>query len=162
VRPTAPLDVALTTPNLVLFKDKPEILRQVSTEVLEFGSALDHVVDDLTYVMRSMEKAIGIAAVQIGVASRMGILELNWGNKSLGKPFVMINPVVLASGGITVKDESCLSFPGMLVKKRRSDLVRIRCQDVNGITQERMFRGIWARCILHEIDHMNGKLIIDN
>lgn len=146
---------------LVLFKDHPDSLRRVSTEVTEFGSSLTHVVDDMTYVMRAIEKAIGIAGIQVDETLRIGILELNYRQKDRGKPFVMVNPKVITYGGLTLFNESCLSLPGQVFKKRRSDLIKIRYQDVEGNSVDRIFRGLWARCVAHEIDHMNGKLIID-
>ena len=146
---------------IVLFKDHPETLRQVSQEVTEFGTALVYAIDNMTYVMRSCHKAIGIAAIQVNEPLRLGILELNYDKKNVGKPFVMVNPQVISSGGLVLNNESCLSLPGQVVKKHRADLLKLRYQTVEGKWEEQTFRGLWARCVAHEIDHMNGKLIID-
>lgn len=146
---------------LALFKETPEILRKISVPVVEFGSSLNHVIDDMTYVMRSCEKAIGIAAVQVHEPIRLGILELNHRTKDPGKPFVLVNPEILSHGGLELNDESCLSLPGMKIKKRRATLLKVRFQTVEGKRDEILFRGLWARCVAHEIDHLNGKLIID-
>ena len=146
---------------IILYKEHPDVLRMTSLEVKEFGSTLDGVIDDLTYVMRSCNKAIGIAAVQTNVLLRLGLLELNYGTANVGKPFVMINPKIITSSGSTSNNESCLSLPGVIVKKYRMDLFKVEYQTVEGKWEKKIFRGLWARCVAHEIDHMNGKLIID-
>lgn len=139
-----------------------DILRQRSEPVLEFGSALTQVIDDMTYVMRGLTiTATGITAVQIGVHKRISLLEMNWRSKKKGKPLVMVNQTVMNREGSSTIDEGCLSFPRNFYKIERPSLVRVKYWNEEGREKTGFFHEIMARCVLHEIDHMDGLLYTD-
>lgn len=146
---------------LVVYPD--ERLRVKSQPVVEFGSALDGLVDDMTWVMRKLVgNAMGISAVQVGQHQRIGLLELDWKKIKKRRPLVLCNPIVMATQiPNVVGDEGCLSFPGKFFKIQRPGSVIIRYWDYNGRERQSVFDGMLARCMLHEIDHMDGILFID-
>lgn len=145
---------------LVLFPD--ERLRVKSEPVQEFGSVLNRAIDDMTYTMRVLTpNGIGITAVQCGIHQRMAILDISFQQKRKIKPLVICNPVLLAEEGNALGNEGCLSFPGKFEKIKRAQIIRIKYQDEEGKDQYSFFHNLWARCVLHEIDHMDGILFID-
>ena len=107
---------------------------------------------------------LGLAAPQIGINLRM--LVMDCADKDGGEepePTCVINPeILLASDDMNVREEGCLSFPGMFSDVERPADVRVRYIDQNGKEHERDFHGLWATCVQHEIDHLNGTLFIDH
>ncbi len=146
---------------IVLYPDST--LRAKSNLVTDFGSALDRVVEEMTYATRILaHNGIGLAAVQVREPLRLGILDLNYKSKKPGKPVVMCNPIILSRGMAVVGDEGCLSFPGKFIKVKRSLAIQVQYQDQEGRTRKQFFKDMWARCVLHEMDHMDGILFIDH
>ena len=78
------------------------------------------------------------------------------------EPTVMVNPEVIgASDDLNTYDEGCLSIPDVYADVTRPEAVRVRWLDLDGSVQERDMDGLWATCVQHEIDHLDGKLFID-
>jgi len=95
--------------------------------------------------------AVGLAAPQIGVMQRVFVYKLD------GEPTCMINPKILdASPEFTIEPEGCLSFPGVYVRVKRSREILVEFQDVFGNKNQLKTEGFTARCIQHEIDHLDG------
>ncbi len=132
------------------------ILRKRSEEV---GIVDDEMKQFLSHMARMMYKydGIGLAAPQIGVNKRVIVIDPG---KGLLK---MANPKILeVKGDFVVEEEGCLSFPGVYVDvPRRIDYVVVSALDADG--KERIWKGsgLFARVVQHEIDHLNGKVIID-
>ncbi len=79
------------------------------------------------------------------------------------RPMVMFNPEVTASSdAVNVYEEGCLSIPDQFADVTRPAEVEVRWVDMDGNEQSAGFDGIWATCVQHEIDHLNGKLFIDH
>ena len=77
-------------------------------------------------------------------------------------PMVLINPEIIAASEETnVYEEGCLSIPDQFAEVTRPKQVQVRWMDLNGGEQTQEFDGLWATCVQHEIDHLNGKLFID-
>lgn len=96
---------------------------------------------------------MGICANQIGLGYRIFAL------RATPENFVIFNPrIVGSSTQQVVLEESCLSFKGLVVKVKRPQHIRMRFQTPNGETMTKQFTGITARCVQHEIDHLNGIL----
>jgi peptide deformylase len=75
---------------------------------------------------------------------------------------VLINPrVIAASSDTNIYDEGCLSIPEQYAEVERPAVVKVEWMDLNGKTQQEEFADLWATCVQHEIDHLNGKLFID-
>ena len=104
---------------------------------------------------------IGLAAPQVGVLKRAFVLDLGDGGERA--PLFVINPeLVWRSETMTVAEEGCLSLPKQFGEVARADQVRVRYLDRAGETQEIDAEGLLARCLQHEIDHLNGVLFVDH
>ena len=104
---------------------------------------------------------VGLAAVQVGVPRRLFVLDTAK-DEEPPQPLVLINPEIVALGAeMRVHEEGCLSIPDERVPIERPSTVTVRFLDREGKTQELAAEGLLATAIQHEIDHLNGKLIID-
>ena|SRR6056297_22287 len=124
--------------------------------------------DDLRVLAKDMLETmydapgIGLAAPQVGVLSRLIVLDCEKEEDSTPRPLVMFNPEILASSVETnTYEEGCLSIPEQFADVTRPEAVKVAWIDEKGNPQEEEFDGLWATCVQHEIDHLNGKLFID-
>jgi peptide deformylase len=105
---------------------------------------------------------IGLAAPQVGVLSRVIVMDCVKDPEVAPRPMVLLNPeVIWASEEMNTYDEGCLSIPDQYADVTRPKVVTVRWMDLDGVQQEETFDGLWATCVQHEIDHLNGKLFID-
>ena len=105
---------------------------------------------------------IGLAAPQIGVLNRLIVLDCVKEEGETPRPLVMFNPqVIAASDGLNTYEEGCLSIPDQYADVTRPAEVEVRWIDRNGNEQNETFDKLWATCLQHEIDHLDGKLFID-
>lgn len=135
-------------------------LKKACAPIDDISDALRALADDMLETMYDAP-GIGLAAPQIGVLSRLIVMDCV---KDEGdpEPMVMFNPEILASSDDTnVYEEGCLSIPDQFAEVTRPKEVRVGWIDQNGNPQEKDFDGLWATCVQHEIDHLNGKLFID-
>lgn len=100
-------------------------------------------------------KGVGLAAPQVGISKRIIIFDIGGGLACL------INPVIKWKDGKAVMAEGCLSFPGLSLEVKRWDKIRVSAQDLNGREVELEAGDMASRVIQHEIDHLDGVLIID-
>jgi peptide deformylase len=109
------------------------------------------------------ENGLGIAAIQIGDPARMFLVEPKLAGRNENDPPVcFINPEILWTSEETqMSDEGCLSFPDIFVQVERPMRARVRATDIDGTTFEIEGEGLLARCLLHEYDHLSGKLLVD-
>jgi len=126
------------------------------------------VTDDLRVLAKDMldtmydAPGIGLAAPQVGVLSRVLVMDCVKDPDQEPEPMVLINPeVVEASEELASYEEGCLSIPEQYAEVQRPAEVKVRWMDLEGSEQEAHFDGLWATCVQHEIDHLNGKLFID-
>jgi peptide deformylase len=113
-------------------------------------------LSEMTRLMATL-KGVGLAAIQVAIPKRFCIL------LSGQEVLVLINPVILPEleYDYETKNEGCLSLPGFLELVERPTEVTIAYRDIEFVQREAVLSGIEARCILHELDHMNGKLLVD-
>ncbi len=142
---------------IVIYGDP--VLREVSQPV----DSVDREIKDLVSVLAgTLKKAsgLGLSAVQVGVLKRVFIVDLSAVdiNETLR---VFINPEVIETSGEVELEEGCLSFPGLYQKIVRSARVKVRATDLDGNRFEMEATGMVARTILHEYDHLEGKLFVD-
>lgn len=105
---------------------------------------------------------IGLAAPQIGVTKRLIVLDCVKAVDEAPRPIAMFNPVITwSSEELSTYEEGCLSIPDQYADVQRPAEVRVSWLGLDGKTQEDQFSGLWATCVQHEIDHLNGKLFID-
>ena len=131
------------------------ILRQATTPVAEITDDVQRLIDDMFQTMHHA-RGIGLAAPQVGRTVRLAVIDL-------GKdPFVIINPEIIeSSSGKAKGEEGCLSIPDIYADVERPKTVTIRALDRTGKTFEREAADLLARCLQHEIDHLDGKLFLD-
>ncbi len=130
--------------------------REVDYEAVK--DELPGLLRNMWATMRSV-RGVGLAAPQIGLDIRLSVIDLRPEGKS--RPLVLINPEVIDREGKVFEEEGCLSFPGFYWKLTRSEKVRIRALNARGKPYEMEGTGLLARAFEHEIDHLDGKLFID-
>lgn len=105
---------------------------------------------------------VGLAAPQVGVLSRLFVMDCNKDPEAEPRPLVMVNPrITWSSEGLNSYEEGCLSIPDQYAEITRPAEVRVEWLGLDGKTHQREFDGLWATCAQHEIDHLDGKLFID-
>lgn len=133
-----------------------KFLRQKSKPVEDIDGSIEVLIDNMADVM-DRENGCGLAAPQVGVLKRLVLVR--FGDNTM-VPF--INPVILKRGSEKdILEEGCLSIPDQVVNIKRPTYVRVQFLDIDGNTIECDLEGLDARIIQHEIDHLNGVLIID-
>ena len=106
---------------------------------------------------------VGLAGPQIGLMSRIFVMDCVKDPDAAPRPMVLLNPeIVWASEETKVYEEGCLSIPEYYEEVERPAQVRIRFTDLDGTLHEADADGLFATCIQHEIDHLNGVLFIDH
>jgi peptide deformylase len=136
-------------------------LKKPSEPVAAITSDIRTLAEDM---LRTMYEApgIGLAAPQVGVLKRVLVMDCVKDPALAPRPLVMVNPVVTwASEDVSTYDEGCLSIPDQYAEIERPAEVRVTWTDLDGEVQEEQFAGLWATCVQHEIDHLDGKLFID-
>ena len=105
---------------------------------------------------------VGLAAPQVGVLSRLYVMDCEKDPEAPRQPIVMVNPeITWRSEALNTYEEGCLSIPDHYADVTRPAEVRVRWLGLDGKTHEREFDGLWATCAQHEMDHLDGKLFID-
>ena len=137
------------------------VLKQVSTSVEAVDDALRALMDDMLETMYDAP-GIGLAAVQIGVPKRVIVMDLA-AKEETPQPRFFINPVIVWRSDETQPyEEGCLSVPEIFDEVERSARVKIRYLDYDGKSVEEEAEGLYAVCIQHEMDHLEGVLFIDH
>ena len=137
-----------------------EILRKISEPVEKVGINEKKLIKNLFDTMYSA-KGIGLAAIQIGVPKRIVVLDVSK-DKEKKKPYCFINPVIKKfSSDTSSYEEGCLSIPETFIEIERPKTVWIEYIDENGSKKEIKCDGLLSICSQHEIQHCDGKLIID-
>ena len=134
-------------------------LEQESRKVTEFDQELKELAEDMLETMYSAP-GVGLAAPQVGVNLRLIVVDPTAGEKQ-GHQIVLVNPEVIERNGCQKEEEGCLSFPSITSTVERPEHVRVRGQDLAGNEVEQEADGLMARALCHEIDHLDGVLLID-
>ncbi|SLN74284.1 peptide deformylase [Ruegeria meonggei] len=136
-------------------------LKKVCAPIADLSDELRQLADDMLETMYDAP-GIGLAAPQIGVLDRLIVLDCIKEEGEAPRPLIMFNPEVIASSDETnVYEEGCLSIPEQFAEVTRPKVVDVAWIDRDGKAQRETFDGLWATCVQHEIDHLNGKLFID-
>mgnify|MGYP001468897642 FL=1 len=134
------------------------ILRKRCKQVTDF-SRLSDFIDDMFDTMYE-EEGIGLAANQVGVDLNLFIIDISHTDDN-EYPRIFINGEITSSKGESIFSEGCLSIPEVALEVTRPEVISFKYQDINEKWHEEEFDGLLARAIQHEIDHLNGVLIID-
>jgi peptide deformylase len=149
----------MTIKPLIILPDP--ILRQVSKPIETMDGEVRKLADDMLETMYDAP-GIGLAAIQIGVARRMLVLDVSKEGEDK-KPLVFINPEIVASSDArSVYEEGCLSIPDYYAEVERPAGITVKHLDRDGKEQVTEADGLLATCLQHEIDHLNGVLFIDH
>jgi peptide deformylase len=136
------------------------VLRKVAKPVEQIDDEIRGLVEDMLETMYESE-GIGLAAPQVGRSIRLLVADTQGRGDDERGPIALINPVIKEATGEWTFDEGCLSLPGVSAEIKRAEVVRIEYQTPDGDRKEETFDGVMGRVLLHEIDHLEGKLFID-
>ena len=137
-----------------------EVLRKISKPIEKIGLNEKKLIKDLFDTMYDA-RGIGLAAIQIGIPKRIIVLDVAK-NDEKKNPYCIINPVIKKlSNEKSIYEEGCLSIPNTFIEIERPKIVVIEFIDQNGQKREIKFDGLLSTCVQHEIQHCEGKLIID-
>jgi peptide deformylase len=136
-------------------------LKKVARNVADVTEDLRKLADEMLSSMYAAP-GIGLAAPQVGINDRLIVLDCEKDDDATPRPLVMFNPIVTAkSDELNTYEEGCLSIPDQYADVTRPSDVTVSWMDQNGNAQSETFDGLWATCVQHEIDHLDGILFID-
>jgi peptide deformylase len=130
------------------------VLKKKAKTVTKFHERLHKLLDDMAETMYDAP-GVGLAAPQVGILKRVIVIDIGEGL------IEMVNPEIVEKSGEQIAQEGCLSIPDLLSDVRRAEKVKVRGQDRFGNPVEMEAEGFLARAFQHEIDHLNGVLMID-
>lgn len=164
---------------LEIIKYGDPVLRKVTSRVIKFDKSLRKLIEDMFETMYASE-GIGLAAPQVGVSKRVLVMDMDYASKRYQNekskpdpnnvtktedsynPVVLVNPVIINHEGEMISFEGCLSFPNVFFKVKRYQKIIVRYQDILGKERKIESEGdLLCRCLQHEIDHLDGKLMVD-
>lgn len=136
-------------------------LKTVSTPVETVDDGVRALMDDMLATMRDAP-GVGLAAIQVGVAKRIIVIDLAGENEKPAPRYIVNPELVWRSEALGVYQEGCLSFPDFFDEVERPSSVRLRYLDYHGAPREELAEGLFAVCIQHEFDHLEGVLFVDH
>ena len=148
----------MTKRKIILVPD--QILKKKSEKIEKLTNKEKQLADDLFETMYK-NNGIGLAAVQVGVLRRMIVIDVSKKDEEK-KPLCLINPVIKSFGkDRSTYEEGCLSIPNTFIEIERPEICTVSYIDENGDKKEMECDGLLSTCLQHEINHLDGKLIID-
>ena len=151
---------AVKNPPLKIYMLGQETLRTPANRIVKVDDSIRKFAKDMLITMYSA-KGIGLAAPQVGVQKRILVIDLNFEDPH-APPNVFINPEIISSSeSLDTYEEGCLSIPGVYLNVLRPSSIKLSYRDEMGRPKKMNAEGLMARCIQHEIDHLNGILFID-
>ena len=147
----------MATLKIVTYPD--DILKKQALPVEIVDDEIRKLVDDMAETMYAAP-GVGLAANQVGVLKKVVVIDVEY---SEGKPnlLTLINPEIIERSGKCVSEEGCLSLPGVNEEVERAGRVVVRALDRNGETFELTAEGFLATAVQHELDHLDGIVLID-
>ena len=143
-----------------ILQEPDPILRQISQPVETVGIEEQQLMDDMLQTMLDAP-GIGLAAIQIGVPRRVIVLNISQ-EKNKKNPMYFVNPVIKnKSNELSRYEEGCLSLKNVFVEVDRPSACEVEYLDYNGEKRNLKCDGLLATCIQHEVDHLNGVLMVD-
>jgi len=137
------------------------LLRKKAKRVEEIDASIRAIAEDMLACMH-LEQGVGLAAEQVGLDVAMCVIELP-ADEACGipMPLILINPEIVASEGQQLGQEGCLSFPGIYVNIPRFESVRVTFLSLEGKEETVEATGLCSRALQHEVDHLDGVLLVD-
>jgi peptide deformylase len=147
--------------SILEIKKYPErVLREKTSPVDNIDGKLQRLIDDMLETMYAAP-GVGLAAPQVGVSRRLIVIDVSMRDEEKTPLIVLINPEIIETGGEIEAEEGCLSLPGYTTVVKRSERILVRGINRKGKPAEVEGRGLLSRALQHEIDHLNGTLLID-
>ena len=138
-----------------------EILKKISEPIEKVGINEKKLINDLFETMYN-SKGIGLAAVQVGILKRILVIDVSTKDEKKN-PLSFINPTIKkVSDKTSIYEEGCLSIPETFIEIERPKICEIEYIDIDGKKRNLECDGLLSTCIQHEINHLDGKLIIDH
>ncbi len=138
-----------------------EILRQKAKKITKIDDNIIKFIEDMFETMKQSD-GIGLAATQVGKRLQVLVADISEiEGFEHTQPMVVINPKIILTDGESEMEEGCLSLPGLRVNVKRPEKIRLKYNDIEMKEHIEDFEGLQARVLQHEIDHLNGKLIVD-
>ena len=147
-------------PALKIYKLGDDVLRQNAKRISKVDNSIRNLTKEMLQSMYAA-KGIGLAAPQIGIQKELLVIDVNF-EDSAAEPLILINPEI-SSYGTTLNsyEEGCLSIPGVYLNVIRPSTIKLKFRDEMGRPRKMKADGLLARCIQHEMDHLNGVLFVD-
>jgi peptide deformylase len=137
-------------------------LKKVADPVPEISDEIRRLADDMLETMYDAP-GIGLAAPQVGVNRRLLVMDCVKEEGAAARPMVLINPeITWESEALNTYEEGCLSIPEQYADVTRPAEVEVAWTGLDGKRHQERFDKLWATCVQHEIDHLNGTLFIDH
>ena len=138
------------------------VLRNKTARVETIDDTIQRLIEDMVETMHAAP-GVGLAANQVGVPLQVAVIDLSTREEQENRHplLVLINPEILSTQGSVIAEEGCLSIPEYAEKVKRAARVTVRAQDRRGKPFEIEADGLMAKALQHEIDHLNGLLLID-
>jgi len=136
------------------------VLETPAAPITVFDDNLKKLVEDMFESMYAAH-GVGLAAPQIGISKRLAVIDITFKEEPDAK-LVLVNPEIIHTEGKQSSNEGCLSIPDFREPVARPNVVTVRAQDVHGKVFETTGEELLARALLHETDHLNGKLYISH
>ena len=138
-----------------------EMLKKISEPIEKVGVNEKKLINDLFETMYN-SNGIGLAAVQVGILKRILVIDVSTKDEKKN-PLSFINPIIKnVSNETSVYEEGCLSIPDTFIEIERPKVCEVEYIDINGKVKNLKCDGLLSTCIQHEINHLDGKLIIDH
>ena len=145
----------MLTPYMELLKEDSKLLRRKSKRVDKIDDKIRNIAANMVECMEK-NNGIGLAAPQVGILKRIIVVTIN------EQPKVMVNPeIVFTSKETCVMNEGCLSFPEQFYDIERPEKVTVKYRNLSGHPILETYAGLTARCIYHEIDHLDGVVFLE-
>jgi peptide deformylase len=146
-------------PLLDIVKYPSPVLAAPTKQVEDFDAGLRELAADMVATMHAAP-GIGLAAPQVGRSMRLCVLDLSVG-ETAEELMILVNPRVVEEEGDVREEEGCLSFPDLMMIVPRPERVVVEAQDLDGNPIRVEAKELLARCLHHEIDHLDGVLFLD-
>lgn len=143
--------------NILVYPNK--ILEQPAVPIKNIDEDIIRKADKMFKTMY-LYKGIGLAGNQVGLLERLIVIDCSHADTKF-KPITIINPVITDEEGVEDGEEGCLSVPGYFAPVRRAQRIQVKAFDIDGKEKVIEAEGILARCLQHEIDHLEGVCFVD-
>jgi len=145
---------------LQIYKYGDDVLKLKAKDVENIDGKTVDLIKQMIHTLHNTNNAIGLAAPQVGESLQLSVIDLTMGQKE-DERILLLNPEILEAEGSEVGDEGCLSFPGITLNVNRSAKIFLKTINLDGKEIRKEIEGFMARVIQHEIDHLNGVLMVD-